>query len=119
MEQTSSLTRNLAEAQEAHARATVSPNATYRLYFEDTGLLIPETVAGIVCRFFSGFTSWFTHGAWLDVPEQSRIIEIVAPRADHAKVIQLAKTLRTALNQDSVLVSVTPTEMVLVSNEAF
>ena len=113
MKQSSSLTCNLAEAQEEHAHrarnapAFNTPKTLYRLYTEH---LAHVNAQGIVGRYFAGATIY--NGLGLDArtqdaSEDALIIEIVSSAPDGLqRAIDLAGDLRTLGNQVSVLVTV-------------
>lgn len=104
MKQTSSLTRKLSDAQEAHARerAIVSNDDTvvYRLYTEDR-----DNLLNLTRLYFSGATFYYGVGIWQDGQEAARIIEIVGKRSDLQSIVNLAGDIRHANTQDTVLVT--------------
>lgn len=114
MKQTSSLTQNLAQAQEKHAertRATAPAFNTfkrvYRLYTETVAWV---DVKALVKRYFDGASIFF--GVGLDARTQQRdelatMIEIVSSLPDALqRAVNLAGDLRQAGNQISVLLTV-------------
>ena len=109
MKQTSNITRNLADAQEAHANrpAFDTPKTLFRLYTERLPFV---DVSAVVARYFEGATIF--DGVGLDARTQSAaenavIIEIVSSKADAMqRALDLAGDLRVLGRQISVLVTV-------------
>jgi len=98
----SSLSRDLAEAQEAHSARKYEPclAVVYKLYTEDKSGLIE-----LIARYFDSATLTYGVGLWQGKTEASRIIEIVGTLADLQKVINLAGDIRVKNNQSCVLVT--------------
>ena len=97
MEQTSTLTRNLATAQETHAAATA---VVYRLYTEDLPGLVDLTK-----RYFDYASFFYAQGLDNGTVEAARIIEIVGTLADLQRVVDLAGDIRVTNGQSTVLVT--------------
>lgn len=74
-----------------------------RIYTED--LMKDELVATIVSTSFDGFTMYHARGYWKGKAESSLIVEVVTPLEDSYKVRAVARELRRALGQESVLVT--------------
>jgi hypothetical protein len=117
MNQSSWLTRKLAEAQEAHTyfkrrestRAEVSPSVEYRLYTEFYPNLLELTA-----RYFDGATLYFGTGLYEGNTESGGVIEIVATKDDLQKVVFLAGDIKQVNGQLSVLVTYAPVTAVSV-----
>lgn len=113
MKQTSSLTRNLAAAQDIGGE-TSSPafNAAKTLYRLYTQFLPDVDVRSIVQRYFAGATLYYGVGLdarTRDAAEESLTIEIVSSLPDALQsVLFLAGDLRIVGKQISVLVTVQP-----------
>lgn len=108
MKQTSSITRQMAEAQERHAarnRAS-APQQTYRIYVgvpDAAGIAATLALAGINATVYSA------RGVWFGSVESSTIVERI--NADLAEVLALARTLRTRYAESSVLVTANDTRV--------
>lgn len=102
MKQDSTLTRELAQAQEAHAADSA---VVYRLYTEDTG---QSGLASLVAEAFDGFTLYLTAGYWRGMREPGVMIEIIGSPSDRSRVLTLAESIRRANHQQSVLVTSSP-----------
>ena len=104
MKQTSSLTRNLAAAQERHAASLQNNTAiVWRLYTEHRGNLTM-----LVSRYFSGATLIAAQGLWQGLVELSTVIEIVGTGADLQNIVFLVGDIKVVNNQSSVLVTYAP-----------
>ena len=111
MNQSSHLTRKLADAQENHvsSRAEFSPSVEYRLYTEFYPNLLELT-----SRYFDGATLYFGDGLYQGNVEHSGVIEIIAKEDDLQKVVFLAGDIKHMNNQESVLVTYAPITAVAV-----
>jgi hypothetical protein len=115
MNQSSWLTRKLAQAQETFAadkrasRAEVSPSVEYRLYTEFYPNLLELTA-----RYFDGATLYFGTGLYEGNTESGGVIEIVATKDDLQKVVFLAGDIKHVNAQKSVLVTYAPVTAVSV-----
>lgn len=97
MKQTSSLTRNLANAQELHhARRAV----TFRVYTETK-----PNLQRLTARYFEAATLLQAIGLWQGVAEQSTIIEVVGAIADLQSVVNLAGDIGYCNAQTVVLIT--------------
>jgi len=106
MKQTSSLTRNLAEAQEQYAATHLYHHETlWRIYTEDVAGV---DYVGAISRYFSGATYTFSIGLWHSKRERSIVIDIVGTEADLQRVAWLATDLKREAKQESVLVTASP-----------
>jgi len=105
MKQTSTLTRQLTDAQVEHtarkARSLpIADAVVYTLYTEDkTGLLT------LVSRYFDGATVTRAIGLWKSDREAAVVITIIGASADRQKVFDLAGDIRIANNQTAVLIT--------------
>lgn len=107
MKQSSSLVRDLANAQERHA--TVESIAYY-LYTEDK-----PNLHELTARYFQGATIFHADGLWTPglsdelsqptVREQAAVIGIIGTRADKQRIFDLAGDIRHVNTQSSVLVT--------------
>ena len=94
----STLTANLARAQEDHALLTP---VLYEIYTEDKGDLWSLTR-----RYFPlGATLWHGFGIWEGGNELACVIRIVGTKADLQSVAHLAGDIRVVNAQTSVLVT--------------
>jgi len=102
----SSLSKRLADAQEAHAnRATV-----YRLYTEDVArpdsqFLTQFSTVQLIARYFPSATLTHADGLWEGQREASLIIEIIGETADRQRVFDLAGDIRIVNRQTAVLIT--------------
>jgi hypothetical protein len=109
------ITRNLADAQTAHAYRKLAAerqgdSVLYTLYTEDYPNLIE-----LVSRYFPGATLYYAIGWWQGGIESSRVIEIVGKHDDLQRIVHLAGDIRHVNNQSSVLVTWAPVNSLLVS----
>lgn len=72
----------------------------YRIFTEQINL---HKIEKIVSKFFEGFTLIKSEGFWRLQKENSLIIEIVTSEQDQ-KITDLAKLIKQANNQESVLI---------------
>lgn len=116
MKQTSSLTRNLAQAQEDHAaqKRIVEPAApeTYRLYV-GVQPYAHSTAIEIIKRYFDGATLIPAIGLWRDETEASLVVEIVTD--NRQAIFNLAGDFRTVFGQSAVLITWTPVTSFLLT----
>ena len=107
MKQTSSLTRNLAAAQESATLARSTQGVLYRLYLglpeAERRLRLP-VISSIVARYFLGATIYGCDGLWQGETEYANAIDILATANDLQTVVSLAGDLRHIYGQDSVFV---------------
>lgn len=108
MRQTSTLTRNLTAAQEAHANHENEigyRKLAFRLYTEDKN----RSLLTFLTRsyFPKGATITYGHGIYTNAVEASACIEIIANVPDYAKVHALAEAIKHQNAQSSVLLSLT------------
>ena len=115
MKQTSILTRNLADAQEQHAKRTrsASNSILYVLYTEDK-----ENLAELVSRYFDSATIFGACGTYKGSLELAAVIEIVSTRDALQRVFDLAGDIRIANGQTSVLVTWAPVSRFDVTEES-
>jgi len=73
----------------------------YRIYTENKNQPEIEKIAG---KFFDGFTVIKSKGFWRLQGENSLILEIEAPDVEKEKVEELAKAIKEANAQESVLI---------------
>lgn len=110
MNQSSHLTRKLADAQDSGGnRVEFSPSVEYRLYTEFYPNLLELTA-----RYFDGATLYFGDGLYQGNVEHGGVIEIVATQDDLQTVVFLAGDIKHVNNQHSVLVTYAPVTAVSV-----
>ena len=97
MEQVSSLTRSLSDAQIAHHENRV---VTFHLYTETKPNLLR-----LVARYFEGATLFDAVGLWKGQTERSTVVEIIGTIADLQNVTHLAGDIGYVNAQTSVLVT--------------
>ena len=102
MKQTSSLTRNLADAQERMS-GKKTETVLFSLYTEDRPNLVQ-----LIARYFDGATIYSAHGIWKGAIEKTTVIEIVGTFANLQRIFDLAGDIRVLNNQGSVLVTWRP-----------
>lgn len=68
-----------------------------------TGMLEVEKIEAVVSSHFDGFTAFEVIGYWKGKKEKTMKVEVVTDETD-AKIIKVAKELKNALEQESVLV---------------
>lgn len=75
----------------------------YRVYTErqTETQLIP-----LISALFSGATVYASRGLWEGKTENSTVIEVLGSHEDRAKVFMLARNIREAFAQTSVLVTI-------------
>ena len=81
----------------------------FRVYTEDTGSDVAEDIAA---EYLDGFTLIRGIGCWRGTFEQSLVFEI--DTSDSELVFKFAKALKSALDQEAVLVVNQPSTSVLV-----
>lgn len=89
----------------------VTRNSLFRLYTENKNVpLIKE----ILDEHLESYTVFFCMGVWHGEKEQSLVIEILGPSAWRQKIEGLEAKIRTALEQQAVLLTETPCQAALV-----
>lgn len=73
----------------------------YRIYTEDKN---PEKIEAIVSHRFPGFTLSKAEGFWRFQKENSLIIEVVIEEKDDPLISDLAREIKEANEQESVLI---------------
>ncbi len=71
-----------------------------------------EKIEGIISKYFEGFTAFEVIGYWKGSKERTLKVEIITSE-DHAKLARIGRELKTALDQDSIILEV------VQSNAAF
>jgi hypothetical protein len=94
---TSSLSRQMSEAQRKHAEDTP---VVFRLYTEEK----PRNHR-LVARYFPGATIYSAQGLWQGDLESTDVIEIIGTIADLQTVVNLAGDIKYVNNQTFVLVT--------------
>ena len=100
MKQTSSLTQSLSDAQE---RRALNQSTRFRIYTQDQPFL--QTT---VDKYFKSYCIKGVDGVYRGDNEAGAIIEILGPASDRLKVVSLAKDIKSAYKQDTVLVTHEP-----------
>jgi hypothetical protein len=112
---TQSLTSQMAESQEAHAKRSAAINTNAVLFTLYTVVGDGQN-AKRVARYFPGATLYRAAGLWNSEIEESEVIEIVAESLDSLQaIVNLAGDIKHALNQTAVLVTYERIGSVLVS----
>lgn len=70
----------------------------------ETHELEKDKAISIIAGQFDGFSAYEIVGFWKGQQEKTLKVEIVSDDSSNAKIIAICKELKTALNQDSVLV---------------
>ena len=114
MNQSSWLTRKLAQAQEnyraaKHVRVETAPSVRYSIYTEFFTNLLDLTA-----RYFDGATLYFGTGLYEGNTESTGVIEIVGTAADLQSVVFLAGDIKSVNRQASVLIVSAPVTAVSV-----
>lgn len=101
-DQSSTLVRNLSDAQEQHAapHPDITTAIVYRLYTEDR-----FNLGSLTARYFPGATLFFGDGLWKGEYEKSATIEIIGTIADYQSVVFLAGDIKTCNDQSAVLIT--------------
>ena len=76
-------------------------SATFRIYTEDTN---KDKIERILSNHFDGFTIYKAEGFWRLQKEKTLIIEILGESEIVTKINSVAREIKSANNQESVLV---------------
>lgn len=109
MNQESSLTRKLSQAQVDHAAAKASRHTDtqsilYRIYTEGSDAL-RDRLRIYTSRYFDGATFTFGVGLYKGETEESATIEIFATARDRQRVFDLAGDIRVVNSQKVIIVT--------------
>lgn len=75
----------------------------YRVYTQQQ---TEQSLYPLISALFSGATVYASRGLWQGEPENGNVIEILGSHEDRAKVFILARNIREAFAQTSVLVTI-------------
>jgi len=98
-----SITRNLAEAQEQHAKRSEPStiiDTVFTLYTE-----YRDNLEALILRYFDGATVHDARGYWKGASEASAVIEIIASASALQDIVNLAGDIKHVNGQDTVLVT--------------
>lgn len=79
----------------------------------DTHALEVDKITGIVAASFDGFTAFEVVGYWKGMRERTLKIEVVTEKAD-SELVKIARELRIALNQESVMLEIVESNVAFV-----
>lgn len=79
-----------------------------------SGLLETEKIETIISKYFDGFTEIETAGFWKGLKEKTLIVEVISEKTG-SELVKIAKELKIALVQDSILLETVESNSVFIN----